>query len=132
MSQWDSTFGMFGRRGSLRAVQCLAGVAAALALGACGGGSGTKHTTTSAPGGTGYSTPAPATAAGSAPERFRGTLIDRSGFTPQQASCIVKIVLAKIGRAEFDRLYGKGNTPTRVQQVIFMANAKCAPRGAGK
>jgi ABC-type phosphate transport system substrate-binding protein len=131
MSELNSVFGMFGRRGSLRAAQCLAGVAAALALAACGGGSGTKHTTTSGPAAPGSSTPAPATTGGSAPERFRQTLIDRSGFTAQQASCIVKIVLAKIGRAEFDRLYGKGNTPTRVQQVILKANAKCAPRGAG-
>jgi hypothetical protein len=131
MSECNSAFGTFGRRGSLRAAQCLAGLAAALALAACGGGSGTKHTTTSAPAG-GSATPAPATTGGSAPERFRGALINRSGFTPQQASCIVKIVLAKIGRAQFDRLYGKGNTPTRVQQVIFNANAKCAPRGAGK
>jgi hypothetical protein len=132
MSEWNSAFGIFGRRGSRRAAQCLAGVAAALALAACGSGSETKHTITSAPAATGSSTPAPATTGGSAPEQFRQTLIARSGFTAQQASCIVKIVLAKIGRADFDRLYGKGKTPTRVQQVIFKANAKCAPRGAGQ
>jgi hypothetical protein len=123
--------GSTSRWSRFRVATCLAGVAVALVLAACGGGSGTKHTTTSSPAAP-YSTPAPATNAGSAPDRFRQTLINRSGFTPQQASCIVRIVLAKIGRAQFDRLYGKGNTPTRVQQVIFNANAKCAPRGAGK
>jgi hypothetical protein len=41
-------------------------------------------------------------------------------------------VVKQLGRAEFDRLYGKGTEPDRVKTIIINASLTCAPRGAGK
>jgi hypothetical protein len=59
-------------------------------------------------------------------------LVDHSGFTEQQATCIVNYVLKKIGRPKFDRLFGQGNAANSVEPIILKANLKCAPRGAGQ
>ena len=40
--------------------------------------------------------------------------------------------MAKIGRAEFDKLYGSGHVPQNVQTIIFKIAGKCAPRGPGQ
>jgi hypothetical protein len=114
------------RRRYRRAGQLFAGALASLALVACGAGSssGTSSTATSPPGA--------AASQGTPAERFHEGLVNHSGFSDSQATCIVKRVLSQIGRAEFDRLYGRGNTPGRVQQVILKASLKCAPRGAGQ
>jgi hypothetical protein len=122
--------GKLTTRSRRRATRLVASAAATLAVAGCGGGapSGTPSTLPRA-----TTTSPPATGAQATPaDRFHEGLVNRSGFTERQASCIVKRVLAKIGRAEFDRLYGHGNTPDRVQQVILKANLKCAPRGAGQ
>jgi hypothetical protein len=114
---------------SMRAPAPVAVVLGALVLSACGGGSSgtTSHAS------------APATSAGTgsastadAPTRFRDGLIADKGFTEEQATCIEKGVLKKIGRKQFERLYGKGNTPERVRIIIFRVAAKCAPRGPGQ
>jgi hypothetical protein len=102
----------------------------ALTLAACGE-STSKSSATGSSATTSASTPS-ATTAPSPPEQFRQVLVSHSGFTTKQADCIVKKVLAKIGRPEFNRLYGKGNTPQRVRAAILQANLACAPRGAGQ
>jgi hypothetical protein len=104
-------------------------VAAALALAACGGGSSSSTSTGAAPATTAA---AAATSGKSAPERFRDGLVTDKGFTEQQATCIEEGVLRKLGRKQFDALYGAGSTPTSVQTTIMRVAAKCAPRGPGQ
>ena len=119
-------------RRNIRLASELAAMAATLALASCGGGSG-KTTT----GGT-VSTPSPTPAATSTtpstspPDQFRQLLIERSNATPAQATCVTNAVLKKIGRAKFDRLYGKGSTPADVRNVILQATERCAPNGFGR
>jgi hypothetical protein len=103
---------------------------AALTLAACGGSS-SKSSASGSSSSTSVSTRS-ATTALSPPDQFRQVLISHSGFTTKQADCIVTKVLAKIGRPEFNRLYGKGSTPERVRAAILQANLTCAPRGAGQ
>ena len=68
----------------------------------------------------------------SPPDQFRQVLIDRSNATPAQATCVVIHVVKKIGRAKFDRLYGKGTPPTDVRAVILQATERCPPSGFGR
>jgi ABC-type phosphate/phosphonate transport system substrate-binding protein len=101
---------------------------AAVALAACGGGS--SSSTENPPASTSVaSTP---TSTASKPERFRQSLVSDRGFTEAQAACIAKGVVAKIGRAQFDKLYGSGHVPQNVQTIIFKIAGKCAPRGPGQ
>ena len=72
------------------------------------------------------------TSTASKPERFRQSLVSDRGFTEAQAACIEKGVVAKIGRAQFDKLYGSGHVPQNVQTIIFKIAGKCAPRGPGR
>jgi hypothetical protein len=97
-------------------------------------GCGSSKSSTSAPAASSTASTAATTSTGTAskPDQFRDRLINHSGFTPQQADCIVNAVLKRIGRARFDRLYGTSNVPSSVQTVIFSASTKCAPRGAGQ
>jgi hypothetical protein len=114
---------------SMRASAAVALLAVALVLSACGGGSSSTTRDASAPAASSTAASAPS---GDAPERFRDGLITDKGFTEKQATCIEKGVLKKIGRAQFEKLYGKGNTPERVQMIIIRVAAKCAPRGPGQ
>ena len=45
---------------------------------------------------------------------------------------MVNHVVKKIGRAKFDRLYGKGTPPADVRAVILQATERCAPSGFGR
>ena len=72
------------------------------------------------------------TSTASKPERFRESLVSDRGFTEAQAACIEKGVVAKIGRTQFDKLYGSGHVPQNVQTIIFKIAGKCAPRGPGQ
>jgi ABC-type glycerol-3-phosphate transport system substrate-binding protein len=122
-------------RAGKHAVFALAAVTAMLALTGCGGGSKTTSTTSSASNSSSSSASSSApttTTSGTPPEQFRQVLINGSNATPKQADCVVNGVLKKIGRAKFDRLYGKGNTPEDVKNVIFQTTEKCAPRGFGR
>src|SRR5438270_5707347 len=105
-------------RRHIRLASNFAPMAATLALASCGGGSGT--TTKASSVSTASSTPAATSTSSSnnPPDQFRQLLIDGSNATPAQATCVVNHVLKKIGRAKFDRLYGKGSTPADVKDVI--------------
>lgn len=101
---------------------------AGLALVACGGGSSSS---TDQPPATRSVVSTP-TSTASKPERFRQSLVSDRGFTEAQAACIAKGVVAKIGKAQFDKLYGSGQVPQNVQTIIFKIAGKCAPRGPGQ